>query len=205
MTQAGRSQAGFSLRSLDFSIDPNPSSRTMALGSSQPLTEMNTRNLPGGKGQSAHKADNLTAICEPIVLKMWKPRRLTTLWTFTVCYKDSFTLLLPYNYYKTRTYTLAENVTRCCLTSSTNWVIYHSFITGPRNGANPIALEPIFRMYVIHVNICHLDSKRTGFLQLRRVVPVPLMSCQQQTQFMRTNLVAITDQTTVTFSEAGTR
>jgi hypothetical protein len=29
---------------------PNPSSRTMALVSTQLLTEMNTRNLPGGKG-----------------------------------------------------------------------------------------------------------------------------------------------------------
>jgi hypothetical protein len=27
---------------------PNPSSRTMALGSAQPLTEISTRNLPGG-------------------------------------------------------------------------------------------------------------------------------------------------------------
>jgi hypothetical protein len=27
---------------------PNPSSRTMVLGSTQPLTEMSTRNLPGG-------------------------------------------------------------------------------------------------------------------------------------------------------------
>jgi hypothetical protein len=44
------------------------SSRTVALGSTQPLTEMSTRNLPGeavgGKGRPAHKADNLTAICE---------------------------------------------------------------------------------------------------------------------------------------------
>jgi hypothetical protein len=39
----------------------------MALGSTQPLTEMSTRNLPGVKGQPAHKADNLTAICEQIV------------------------------------------------------------------------------------------------------------------------------------------
>jgi hypothetical protein len=46
---------------------PNPSSRIMALGSTQPLTEMNTRNLPGGKGRPARNADNLTAICEPIV------------------------------------------------------------------------------------------------------------------------------------------
>jgi hypothetical protein len=46
---------------------PNPSSRTVALGSTQPITEMNTRNLPGGKGRPARKADNLTAICEPTV------------------------------------------------------------------------------------------------------------------------------------------
>jgi hypothetical protein len=39
----------------------------MALGSTQPLTEMSTRNLPGGKGRPARKADNLTAICEPTV------------------------------------------------------------------------------------------------------------------------------------------
>jgi hypothetical protein len=32
-----------------------------------PPTEMSTRNLPGGKGQPARKADNLTAICEPII------------------------------------------------------------------------------------------------------------------------------------------
>jgi hypothetical protein len=41
----------------------------MALGSTQPLTEMSARNIPGGKGRPARKADNLTAICEPIVKK----------------------------------------------------------------------------------------------------------------------------------------
>jgi hypothetical protein len=46
----------------------NPSNRTMALGSTQPLTEMSTRNLPGGGNKRpARRADNLTAICEPIV------------------------------------------------------------------------------------------------------------------------------------------
>jgi hypothetical protein len=39
----------------------------MALESTQLLTEMSTRNLPGGKGQPARKADTLTAICEPTV------------------------------------------------------------------------------------------------------------------------------------------
>jgi hypothetical protein len=46
---------------------PNPSSRTMALESTQPLTEMSTMNLPAGKGRSASKADYLNDICEPIV------------------------------------------------------------------------------------------------------------------------------------------
>jgi hypothetical protein len=39
----------------------------MVQGSTQSLTEMSTRNRPGGKGQPARRADNLTAICEPIV------------------------------------------------------------------------------------------------------------------------------------------
>jgi hypothetical protein len=46
---------------------PNPSSRTMALGPAQPRTEMSTRNLPGDKRRPVHKADNVTAISEPVV------------------------------------------------------------------------------------------------------------------------------------------
>jgi hypothetical protein len=45
----------------------NFSSLTMALESTQPLTEMSTANLPGGKGRPALKADNLTAIFKPII------------------------------------------------------------------------------------------------------------------------------------------
>jgi hypothetical protein len=48
------------------------------------------RNLPWGKGRPARETD-LTAICEPIVYKMWEPPHLTTLWAFMACYKDSFT------------------------------------------------------------------------------------------------------------------
>jgi hypothetical protein len=44
-----------------FSNLPNPSSRIMALGSTQPLTEMSTRHLPVGKGRPARKTGNLTA------------------------------------------------------------------------------------------------------------------------------------------------
>jgi hypothetical protein len=63
----------------------------MALGSTQPLTEMSTRNLPGGKGPWARKADNVTAIYDPIVYKMWDPRPHTTQWATSACYRDSFT------------------------------------------------------------------------------------------------------------------
>jgi hypothetical protein len=48
-----------------FSNLPNPSSRTMALGSTQPLTEMVPgilKKKPGGKVRQARRADNLAAI-----------------------------------------------------------------------------------------------------------------------------------------------
>jgi hypothetical protein len=51
------------------------------------MDPMRTRNLPGCKLRPARKADNLTAICEPIVQKLWEPRRLTTLWASPTCYK----------------------------------------------------------------------------------------------------------------------
>jgi hypothetical protein len=65
----------------------------MAVGSTQPLTYMSTRNIPGGEVRPARKADNLTAICEPIVYKMWEHQHLTTLWVSTARYKDTFTYL----------------------------------------------------------------------------------------------------------------
>jgi hypothetical protein len=66
-----RKVAGSSPDEVDFFNWPNLSSRTMALESTQPLTEMSTWNLPGGEGvkggRPARKADNLAAICELIV------------------------------------------------------------------------------------------------------------------------------------------
>jgi hypothetical protein len=43
------------------------SSRTVALESTQLLTEMSASNLPGSKGLLVRKVDKLTVICEPIV------------------------------------------------------------------------------------------------------------------------------------------
>jgi hypothetical protein len=62
---------------------PNPSSRTMALGSTQHLIEI-YQEVPGiflGGGRPALKADNLTAICADF------------LETVGACYKDSFTFI----------------------------------------------------------------------------------------------------------------
>jgi hypothetical protein len=67
MPQAGRSQDQLTIRWIFFFFNlPKPSSRTMALGSSQPLTEMSTRILLGLKG-GWHIGLTLAAICEPIV------------------------------------------------------------------------------------------------------------------------------------------
>jgi hypothetical protein len=48
MLQAGRSPVRIPDEAEFFNL-PNPSSRTVALGSTQPLTEMSTRNLLGVK------------------------------------------------------------------------------------------------------------------------------------------------------------
>jgi hypothetical protein len=60
MLQAGRPRVLFPKRSWDYVIWPNPSSRTVALGSTQPITEI-SKALP------ARKTNKLTAVCEPIV------------------------------------------------------------------------------------------------------------------------------------------
>jgi hypothetical protein len=54
-------------------VAPNPSSHTRLWGSLRLLTEMSTKNIKknimflGSKVLPAHRADNLAAICEPIV------------------------------------------------------------------------------------------------------------------------------------------
>jgi hypothetical protein len=56
----------------NFFIDINPSDRTMALGSTQPLTEMSTGSITWGYIWPVRKADNLTTIlchCQEI----WEP------------------------------------------------------------------------------------------------------------------------------------
>jgi hypothetical protein len=66
MPQAGRSPVRVPGKAEFFNL-PNRSDRTKALESTQPLTEMSTRNFSGGEKQPARRADNLAAICEPNV------------------------------------------------------------------------------------------------------------------------------------------
>jgi hypothetical protein len=40
------------------------------------------------------KADKFTAIGEPIVEKIWEPRRLKNRWASTACYRDSFAFII---------------------------------------------------------------------------------------------------------------
>jgi hypothetical protein len=51
----------------DVDATGSPRLRTLPLGSTQPLTEISTRNLLGGKGLPERKANYLTAIFEQIV------------------------------------------------------------------------------------------------------------------------------------------
>jgi hypothetical protein len=46
---------------------PNPFSRAVTLGLTQPLIEMSTRNVPIGKALPSRKIDSLTATYKPII------------------------------------------------------------------------------------------------------------------------------------------
>ena len=69
----------FPMMSMEYFIDvKNPSDRTMALGLTQPLTEMSTRRISWVERRSVHKDDNLTTIlfsfsCNLETLTSWNP------------------------------------------------------------------------------------------------------------------------------------
>jgi hypothetical protein len=93
MLKAERLRVLFPMRLLDFLTDITLPA-ALGLGSTQPLTEMSTRNLPGDKGWLARKADNLTDICKPTVYRMWEPQHLTTVSASMACYRDRFTFYI---------------------------------------------------------------------------------------------------------------
>jgi hypothetical protein len=84
---------------VDFFNWRNPSSHTMVLGSTQSLTKMSTRNIPGGKGRPASKADTLTAICESLnVSQPYGPPRPVTL-SLLLIYKNTSGNNLVFRYH----------------------------------------------------------------------------------------------------------
>jgi hypothetical protein len=97
MLQAGRSLVLFPMRLLIFfqltlSFQPQCG---LGVDSDSNRNEYQESSWGGGaKGSLAPKTDNLTAICEAIVEKVWEPRRFTTLWDFTASYRDSFSFKL---------------------------------------------------------------------------------------------------------------
>ena len=60
--QTGGSQVRLTMVSLDFFHWHNPSGRTMALGLTQPLIEMSTRNVSWGLRRSVRRADKLATL-----------------------------------------------------------------------------------------------------------------------------------------------
>jgi hypothetical protein len=73
---------------------PNPSSCTMALASTRPLTEMSSRIFMGFTRRNFSRRFSR---------RMWEPRHLTTLFASTASFRDSFTsyafvLQTPWNF-----------------------------------------------------------------------------------------------------------
>jgi hypothetical protein len=87
--------------------------RNEALGLTQPLIEMSARSIKmflGSRAQPVRRADNLTAICEPIVQTLWDPRHLTTLYASMACYGNS---LLSFFFLLYRHYAPEVHITSC--------------------------------------------------------------------------------------------
>jgi hypothetical protein len=82
------------MRSLGIFKRPNPSSHIVPLRSTQRLTEMSTKNLPGDKWRPSHIADNSLPSVSRLFTKCWSldisqtygPPRLVTerAWTFII-------------------------------------------------------------------------------------------------------------------------
>jgi hypothetical protein len=85
MIQAGRTPVRVP-DDVDIFNLPNPSNRIMALASTQPLTEMSTRNLPGGKERTT-LPPSVSRMSENVAASTSRnPKGLHSL------YRDSFTV-----------------------------------------------------------------------------------------------------------------
>jgi hypothetical protein len=76
-----------------FFSDIFHSDRTMALGSTQPLVKMSTRNIPGGKGGRCLRLRTSPSACAECH-EIWDPKLPGTLWATLGLLWDSFPLPL---------------------------------------------------------------------------------------------------------------
>jgi hypothetical protein len=72
-----------------FFSDISPSDRSMALGSTQPLVKMRTRNIPGGKGGPCVRLTSPPSRAECQEIR--EPKPPGTLWATPGLLRDSFT------------------------------------------------------------------------------------------------------------------
>jgi hypothetical protein len=72
-----------------FFSDIFPSDRTMALGSTQPLVKMSTRNIPGGKG-GRHVRRTTSPPSRAECHEIREPKPPGTLWATPGLLRDSF-------------------------------------------------------------------------------------------------------------------
>jgi hypothetical protein len=96
MLQAGWSRVRFLIKSLDFCQFTSSFQQHCCPGIDSASNRNECQEFPAGKGRPVRKGDNYTAICEPIIWKMWEPRLLTNLWASMACYRDSFTFIFTY-------------------------------------------------------------------------------------------------------------
>jgi hypothetical protein len=74
-----------------FFIDISPPDRSMALGSTQPLVKMRTRNISGGKGgRCVRLTTSLPSRAE--CHEIWEPEPPGTLWATSGLLRDCFTV-----------------------------------------------------------------------------------------------------------------
>ena len=89
--QAGRSRVRFPMVSLEIFHWHNPSGRTVALGSTQSLTEMNTRNISWGVKAAGAWGWQPYHLHVPIVLKSGSLKLLEPSGPVQALYRDCFT------------------------------------------------------------------------------------------------------------------
>jgi hypothetical protein len=70
-----------------------PLDLSMALGSTQPLVKMSTRNIPGGKGGRCVRLTTSPPSCAECY-EIWKPKPPGTLWATPGLLRDSFTFYI---------------------------------------------------------------------------------------------------------------